>query len=113
MIQERRPHLNGMRHAGVVHFRQDIIRKKVFLVEPKISRQGIARVSQLFQNGIERRPNRFVRTEAICFANRALIRCPGEVPLIEAQHRLGQSQGKMRIRAAAQSPKSKTPENRK
>ena len=35
MIQERRTHLNRMRHAGVIHLGQDIVGKKVLLIKRK------------------------------------------------------------------------------
>ena len=35
MIEKRRPHFDRMSHAGVIDLGQDIVRKKVFLVEPE------------------------------------------------------------------------------
>ena len=37
MIEKRRPHFDRMRHAGAIHFGQDIVRQKVFLIEPEVS----------------------------------------------------------------------------
>ena len=55
MIEERRAHFHRMSHAGVVHLRQDVIRKKVFLIEPQKGRQIVASRGQFPQDGIERR----------------------------------------------------------
>ena len=52
MIQERRPHFHRMRHAGVIHLGEDIVRKKILLIEPEIILQMFA--SQVVQHGIER-----------------------------------------------------------
>ena len=43
MIEKRRPHFDRMRHAGVIHLGQDIIRQKVFLIEPEIVLQMAVR----------------------------------------------------------------------
>ena len=55
MIEKRRPHFHRMSHAGAVDLRQDIVRQEVFLSEPEIGRQIVARASQFLQDGIERR----------------------------------------------------------
>ncbi len=43
MIEKRRPHFHGVRHAHAVDFRQDIVGQKIFLVEPQIRREQIRR----------------------------------------------------------------------
>ncbi len=39
MIEKRRPHLDGMRHADAVDFGEDIVRKIILLIEPEIGTQ--------------------------------------------------------------------------
>jgi hypothetical protein len=42
MVEKRRPHFHRVSHAGVIDLGEDVIRKKVFLVEPEIRLQVVA-----------------------------------------------------------------------
>lgn len=53
MIQKRRPHFNGMRHAHSVHFGENIVRQKILLVEPELSIQTAARQKGLPQKACQ------------------------------------------------------------
>ena len=64
MIEKRRPHFHRVRHAGVIHLGQDIVRKKVFLIEPEISLQIVAG-RQFVQHGIERGRQRRLNQRAL------------------------------------------------
>ena len=35
MIEKRRPHFEDMRHARAIDLRQDVVRQKIFLIEPQ------------------------------------------------------------------------------
>lgn len=43
VIEERRTHLYGVRHAHSIHLGENIIREKVLLVEPQVSRRVVSR----------------------------------------------------------------------
>ena len=55
MIEKGRPHFDCMSHAGAVHFSEDVIGKKIFLIEREQSLQIATRAGQSFENRIERR----------------------------------------------------------
>ena len=54
VIEERRPHFNGVRHTHAVDLHQDVVRKVVFLIEPKVRRQIVSGLRQFIENAVER-----------------------------------------------------------
>ena len=46
VIEKRRPHFNGMRHADAVHFGEDVVGKEILLIEPQVRRPGRRRRRQ-------------------------------------------------------------------
>lgn len=54
MIEKRWTDFNGVGHAGVVHLGEDVIGKKISLVEAEIGLQIFAGAGKFLQNGIER-----------------------------------------------------------
>src|SRR5882762_7946058 len=51
MIEKRRTHFDGVSHAHTVALRENVVAKKVFLIEPKVRREVVRTRWQAVQLG--------------------------------------------------------------